>query len=166
MHHFVISRPCTKSSKSNWSLQLAPSYFKNAVCRKGAHFLPSWLYVFSHCFHISRLTEMIRTILESADHVEKVAKVIGPPKGLHHTLKMRFAEKVHIFLPSYLYVFSHCNLISRHTIMIRTILELADYSIKISVAMDVPRHYSNIRSLRFLKSNIKCFACFIIYPYI
>ena len=40
---------------------------------------------------------MIRTILESADHVEKVAKTIGPPKGLHHTLKMRFAEKVHIF---------------------------------------------------------------------
>ena len=45
---------------------------------------------------------MIRTILESADHVEKVAKIIGPPKGLHHTLKMRFAEKVHIFLPSWL----------------------------------------------------------------
>merc|ERR1711952_90506 len=62
-------------------------------------FLPSWLFVFSHCFHISRLTKMICTILESADHVEKVAKTIGPPKGLHHTLKMRFAEKVHIFLP-------------------------------------------------------------------
>ena len=82
---------------------------------------------------------MIRTILESADHVEKVAKAIGPSKWLLHTLKMRFAEKVHIFLPSWLYVFSHCNLISRHTIMNRTILELADYPIKISVVIDAPR---------------------------
>ena len=65
-------------------------------------FLPSWLYVFSHCNLISRLTKMIRTILESADHVEKVAKAIGPSKWLWHTLKMRFAEKVHIF---YLLIF-------------------------------------------------------------
>ena len=60
---------------------------------------PPKLNVFGHCYLISRLTKMIRTILESADHVEKVAKTIGPPKGLHHTLKMRFAEKVHFFRP-------------------------------------------------------------------
>ena len=118
---------------------MAPSHFKNAVRRKSPTFLTSWLFVFSHCFHISRLTKMIRTILESADHVEKVAKTIGPPKGLHHTLKMRFAKKVQFFLPSWLYVFSHCNFISGLKKMLRTILELADYPIKISVVIDAPR---------------------------
>ena len=73
---------------------------------------------------------MIRTILESADHVEIVAKAIGPSKWLWHTLKMRFAEKVHIFLPSYLYVFSQCDLISGLIEMLRTILELADQAEK------------------------------------
>ena len=86
---------------------------------------------------------MIRTILESEDHAEKVAKTFGASKWLCHTLKMRFAEKVQIFLPSWLYVFSHCNLISSLTKMIRTILESADYPIKISVAIDVPRGLSH-----------------------
>ena len=85
---------------------------KMRFAEKVQFFLPSWLFVFSHCFHISRLTKMIRTILESADHAEKVAKTIVPSKWLRHTLKIRFAEKIHIFLPSYLYVFSQCDLIS------------------------------------------------------
>ena len=54
---------------------------------------------------------MIRTILESADHAERVAKTIVPSKWLRHTLKIRFAEKIHIFLPSYPYNFSQCDLI-------------------------------------------------------
>ena len=58
---------------------------------------PPWLYVFGHCFLTSRLTEMIRTILESTDHAEKVAKTFGAIKWLSHTLKMRFAEKVLFF---------------------------------------------------------------------
>ena len=78
---------------------------------------------------------MIRTILESRDHAEEVAKTFGASKWLHHTLKMRFAEKVHIFLPSWLYVFSHCNLISRLTKMIRTILESADHVEKVAKAI-------------------------------
>ena len=82
---------------------------------------------------------MIRTILESADHVEKAAKTIGPPKGLHHTLKMRFAEKVHIFLPSWLFVFSHCFHISRLTKMIRTILESADHVEKVAKAIGLSK---------------------------
>ena len=40
---------------------------------------------------------MIRTILESADHAEKVSKTFGASKWLRHTLKMRFAEKVQFF---------------------------------------------------------------------
>ena len=93
---------------------------------------PPKLNVFGHCYLISRLTKMIRTILESADHAEKVAKTFGASKWLCHTLKMRFAEKVQIFLPSWLYVFSHCNLISRLTKMIRTILESADHVEKVA----------------------------------
>ena len=58
---------------------------------------PPWLYVFGHCFLISELTKMIRTILESTDHAEKVAKTFGASKWLSHTLKMRFAEKVLFF---------------------------------------------------------------------
>ena len=100
---------------------------------------PPWLYVFGHCFLISELTKMIRTILESTDHAEKVAKTFGASKWLRHTLKMRFAEKVHIFLPSWLYVFGQCDLISGLTEMLRTILELSDHPFKRSVAIDVPR---------------------------
>ena len=82
---------------------------------------------------------MIRTILESTDHVEKVAKTFCASKRLRHTLKMRFAEKVHIFLPSWLYVFGQCDLISGLTEMLRTILELADHPFERSVAIDDPK---------------------------
>ena len=58
---------------------------------------PPWLHFFGHCFLISELTKMIRTILESTDHAEKVAKTFGASKWLSHTLKMRFAEKVLFF---------------------------------------------------------------------
>ena len=58
---------------------------------------PPKLNVFGHCYLISRLTKMIRTILESADHAEKVSKTFGASKWLRHTLKMRFAEKVQFF---------------------------------------------------------------------
>ena len=61
---------------------------------------PSWLYVFGHCFLISRLTEVIRTILESADQAEEEAKTVGAPRRLRHTFKMRSAEKDFFFLPS------------------------------------------------------------------
>ena len=72
---------------------------------------------------------MIRTILESTDHAEKVAKIFGASKWLSHTLKMRFAEKVHFFRTAWLYVFGRCDLISRPTEMLHTILELGDYHI-------------------------------------
>ena len=36
---------------------------------------------------------MIRTLLESSDHAEKVAKTIGAPRWLCHALKMRYAGK-------------------------------------------------------------------------
>ena len=58
---------------------------------------PPWLHFFGHCFLISKLTKMIRTILESTDRAEKVAKTFGASKWLSHTLKMRFAEKVPFF---------------------------------------------------------------------
>ena len=58
---------------------------------------PPKLNVFGHCYLISRLTKMIRTILESADHAEKVAKTFGASKWLRHTLKMRYAKKVIFF---------------------------------------------------------------------
>ena len=58
---------------------------------------PFLAYVFCQCFLISRFTKMIRTILESADHAEKVSKTFGASKWLCHTLKMRFAEKVQFF---------------------------------------------------------------------
>ena len=55
---------------------------------------PFLAYVFCQCFLISRLTKMIRTILESSDHAEKVDKTInGAPRWLCHTLKMRYAGK-------------------------------------------------------------------------
>ena len=71
---------------------------------------PPWLYVFGHCFLISELTKMIRTILESTDHAEKVAKIFGASKWLSHTLKMRFAVKVpfHFFQTPWLNVFGRC----------------------------------------------------------
>ena len=50
-------------------------------------------YVFCHFFLISRLTKMIRTIFESSDHAEKVAKTIRAPRWLCHALKMRYAGK-------------------------------------------------------------------------
>ena len=40
---------------------------------------------------------MIRTILESADQTEEVAKTVGAPRRLHHTFKMQFAEKISFF---------------------------------------------------------------------
>ena len=42
---------------------------------------PPWLFVFGHCFLISKLTKMIRTILKSTDHAEKVAKTFGALNG-------------------------------------------------------------------------------------
>ena len=54
---------------------------------------PFLAYVFCHCFLINRLTKMIRTLLESSDHAEKVAKTIGAPRWLCHALKMRYAGK-------------------------------------------------------------------------
>ena len=72
---------------------------------------------------------MIRTILESTDHAEKVAKTFGASKWLSHTLKMRFAEKVLFFQTPWLNVFGRCDLISRPTEMLHTILELGDYHI-------------------------------------
>ena len=82
---------------------------------------------------------MIRTILESTDHAEKAAKTFGASKQLSHTLKMRFAKKVHFFRPPLLYVFGCCDLINSLTEMLHTILELADYPIYRSVVFDVPR---------------------------
>ena len=72
---------------------------------------------------------MISTIMESTNHAEKVAKIFGASKWLSHTLKMRFAEKVHFFSTPWLYVFGCCDLISRPTEMLHTILELGDYHI-------------------------------------
>ena len=40
---------------------------------------------------------MIRTILESSDHAEKVAKTIGTPRWLRHALKRRYAENSSFF---------------------------------------------------------------------
>ena len=54
---------------------------------------PFLAYVFCQCFLSYRLTKMIRTLLESSDHAEKVAKTIGAPRWLCHTLKMRYAGK-------------------------------------------------------------------------
>ena len=58
---------------------------------------PSWLYVFGHCFLISRLKEVIHTILEFADQAEEVSKTVGAPRRLGHTFKMRYVEKDSIF---------------------------------------------------------------------
>ena len=51
--------------------------------------------------------------------------------------KNAIRRKKLILLPSLFYVFGHCDLNSGLTEMLRTILELADYPIKISVAIDV-----------------------------
>ena len=56
--------------------------------------LPPYLNVFGHCDLIYWPTEMLRTILESADYTEKEAKIVSAPWRFRHTLKMRFAEKV------------------------------------------------------------------------
>ena len=58
---------------------------------------PSWLYVFGHCFLISRLKEVIHTILESADQAEEVAKTVGAPRRPRHTFKMQYVEKGSFF---------------------------------------------------------------------
>ena len=74
---------------------------------------------------------MIRTLLESSDHAEKVAKTIGAPRWLCHALKNSIRRKKLILLPSLFYVSGGL------TEMLHTILELADYPIRISVAIDV-----------------------------
>ena len=79
---------------------------------------------------------MIRTILESSDHAEKVAKRLGAPRRLRHAKKMRYAKKI-ILLPFLFYVFGHCDLNNGLTEMLRTILELTDYPFKTSAAIDV-----------------------------
>ena len=91
---------------------------------------------------------MIRTILESTDHAEKVAKTFGASKWLSHTLKMRFAEKVLFFRTPWLKVFGRCDLISRLSDMLRTILRSADYLIQRSVAIDF------LRWLRILNNAV------------
>ena len=58
---------------------------------------PFLAYVFCQCFLISRLTKMIRTILESSDHAEKVDKTIGAPRWLRHALKRRYAKNSTFF---------------------------------------------------------------------
>ena len=50
---------------------------------------------------------------------------------------MQYAKKKIILLPFLFYVFGHCDLNSRLTEMLRTILELTDYPFKTSVAIDV-----------------------------
>ena len=97
---------------------------------------PPKLNVFGHCYLISRLAKS----LELAVNAEKVAKTFGASKRLCHTLKMQYADRKNaLFLPSCLCVFGQCDLMSGLIEMLRTILELADYPIKISVVIDAPR---------------------------
>ena len=99
------------------------------VVREIAFFRPYLLYVFGTCALLCWPIEILRIIIESVDHPEKVSKIIGAPKGLRHTWKMRYAEKVHFFRTPWLNVFGRLDLISRPTEMIHTILELGDYHI-------------------------------------
>ena len=55
------------------------------VAREIAFFQPYLLYVFGHCDLICWPTKLLRTILESPDHTEKVAKTVGAPRRLRHT---------------------------------------------------------------------------------
>ena len=59
---------------------MTPSCLKNAVSRKIAFFQPPWLYVFGHCDLACCPTEMLRTILELADHPFKRSVAIDDPK--------------------------------------------------------------------------------------
>ena len=48
-------------------------------------FRSPWQYVFGHYDLVFRPTEMLRTILEFADHTEKEGDMIGAPRRLRHT---------------------------------------------------------------------------------
>ena len=72
---------------------------------------------------------MIRTILESTDHAEEVAKTFGASKRLCHTLKMQYADRKNaLFLPSCLCVFGQCDLIRGLTEILRTMRSMSDDS--------------------------------------
>ena len=99
-HHFGIGRPYWKRRGYDWCPKTAPSYLKNAVCRKSSFFRSPRLYVFGHCDRVFRPTEMLRTILESADQAEQniFYHLLSPEDSF--TLKNCGMPKKFIFLVS------------------------------------------------------------------
>ena len=128
----------TEKSYDCWCPLTAPSYLENAVCRKSLIFKDFFrsprLYVFGHCDHVFRSTEMLRTILELEDCAVKVKNIFDALKWFRHTFKVRVErdrQKIVFFFRSpWQYVFGHYDLVFRPTEMSCTILELADHTEK------------------------------------
>ena len=77
-----------------WGPQRPSSHLKNAICRKSSFFQSPRIYVFGHIDLVFRPTEMLRTILELADQVEKFIFLwLGSIEGFFTLLKCDMSKK-------------------------------------------------------------------------